>query len=222
MKITKYIIFWLILIIGTFLILNYANNDIKLKRIYSTSTDNINYEISVIYFSNSYLDKIFKNQIIKEIDSFKKESAEFFKIAPHQTTLYISQDIFNYNQDIVSFKTDTYKNTGGAHGISHVDASIINLKEKKEINSSDLIIDIEKLSQLITSKIKENNLVEPRDIFAEGLDPEINNFNTFILNPNFVTFYFNPYQIAPYYYGTIEVNLLNSELEGIFNFDILK
>jgi hypothetical protein len=222
MKLSKYIPYIVILILGLFLIFNYFKNDIQLKRIYETSTDNINYEISAIYFSNSFFDKIFENKIKQEIEDFKQESKDFYEISPYQTSLYINQDVFNYSKNIVSFKTTTYKNTGGAHGNTFVETSIINTKENKIIKPENLIIDIEKLSNTIKEYVVDRKIVNENDIFDQGLDPKIENFKTFVLSPNFATFYFSPYQIAPYYYGVIEVNLMKSDLKEIMNFNILK
>jgi len=222
MKLSKYIPYIIILVLSVFLVFNYSKNDIQLKRIYEINQNNTNYEISVIYYSNSFLDKIFQNKIKKEIIDFKEESKEFHKIAPYQTSLYISQDVFNYSKDIISFKTTTYKNTGGAHGNTFVETKIINTKENKIIQPEELIIDIQKLSNTVKEYVVDREIVNKNDIFDQGLEPKIENFKNFVLSPNFVTFYFSPYQIAPYYYGVIEVNLMNSEINEVINFNVLK
>jgi hypothetical protein len=47
------------------------------------------------------------------------------------------------------------------------------------------------------------------------------NFDVFTLNQGYITFYFSPYEIAPYVFGTIEVVLTESQLKGMVNFDAL-
>jgi hypothetical protein len=43
------------------------------------------------------------------------------------------------------------------------------------------------------------------EFFMEGLEPNKTNYQTFALNDKGIIFYFNEYQIAPYYAGNFEL-----------------
>lgn len=107
---------------------------------------------------------------------------------------------------------NAYEYTGGAHGSILVFAK--NYANGKVVGLNDLFRKPEKalalMSELSRKKLLEQDL--PKDMVEAGTTPEKDNFNTFLLEKDGLTLYFNPYQVGPWAAGVITVKLTLKEL----------
>ena len=99
---------------------------------------------------------------------------------------------------------------GGAHGVKDVWYTCVNLNNGSVITGDDLFIDDYEsfLTPLILGKLVEIRKVEsPKELEKEGFfdTSDIRPNNNFYLNEKGITYVYNPYEIAAYYIGTLEV-----------------
>ena len=117
--------------------------------------------------------------------------------------------VFNKN-GIFCFSTDVYRFMGGAHGVSDVRHTCVNLDNGSVITGDDLFIDDYEsfLTPLILGKLVEIRKVKStKELEKEGFFDisDIRPNNNFYLNEKGITYVYNPYEIAAYYIGTLEV-----------------
>ena len=155
---------------------------------------------------------------IKTVDEmaerFFKDYEESRKDFPDRITSWEINNnisvIYNENS-IVSFQSEFYHYTGGAHGNSGVYFSNFNSQTGKKLELADLLIpsyenELNNEAEKIFRKEKQlgaNANLESEGFWFEG--------NKFALNKNFgiknegLVFYFNSYEIAPYSMGPTEI-----------------
>lgn len=109
--------------------------------------------------------------------------------------------------------------TGGAHGIYGTQCYTYSLAGGYEITTADLFTETQliRLDQLIRGKIRQQ--FEARDdaeLEAKGFFPEyIGTTENFLVTPEGITFYYNPYDIGCYALGAVEVTVSREELAGL-------
>lgn len=132
--------------------------------------------------------------------------------------------IFN-NHSIVSFQSEFYHFTGGAHGMSGTYFTNFNSQDGKKLTLLDLLNpDYEKELNSIAERIfrKNNGLTPDANLEEAGFWFEEGKF---LLNENFgikndgLVFYFNSYEIAPYAMGPAEIVISYSEIKNLFKQD---
>lgn len=135
------------------------------------------------------------------VNHYKESLANQFPFHMHEA-LMVYEITYNKNCAI-SIYFDTYKYTGGAHGITLRDSDTWALERGKPINLYDLIPDrtfaINMINKQITTQISHGE-----DWYFENYVALVNqNFNpqSFYLHPAGVALYFQQYDIAPYSSG---------------------
>lgn len=121
---------------------------------------------------------------------------------------------------IYSYGINRYVYSGGAHGLKTFTYYNFDLKDGTKIDERDLFVDSYK-SELV--KLIKNRIVEQSDVMRTLNDLEQSDYWTDSIKPNGnfylsdegITYVFNPYEIAPYYYGLTEVLLPYSRLENL-------
>ena len=121
-------------------------------------------------------------------------------------------------KDLVVLEEKQESYTGGAHGAYSTNYTVFDVMSKKILNASD-IFEINKLTELAFDYF----LIE-RGLEKNGVDIEKEGFwfkdNKFHLNENFkidskyVTFLYNPYEIASYADGQILIEIPLNKLES--------
>ena len=129
-----------------------------------------------------------------------------------------------YNNDIVNIKLVSYTMTGGAHGNPNTTSLIFSAKDGKELVISDVVKDLEKLSQLAEIKFRAKyNLPSNQAINSTGFmfpdDKFILPQNIFITKDGLLLFY-NVYEIAAYADGTKELLIPYNEIKDNLLVDI--
>ena len=126
-------------------------------------------------------------------------------------------DFKNYLQ--CSFSN--YSFTGGAHPNSQLEYHFIDKKSGKELKLKDICINLNELNKRAEPYfLKQNEIPENTDYQEYGLSFENNTFhvsNNFWFEKEYLTFFYNQYEIGPYAAGVFEISIPLSEVEELFS-----
>ena len=121
---------------------------------------------------------------------------------------------------IVSIVKQEFSYAGGAHPDTVYYSSVYDTQSGKLLSLSDVATDTDALKKLVISAIKENY---PDTAFFDELDDAIGSFFAkdgelldWSVDYDGMTFYFSPYDIAPYAEGLICVNIPYEGNESVF------
>lgn len=122
----------------------------------------------------------------------------------------IKGSIVYYDSVIISYQRELYTYAGGAHGMTTKTNYVFDIKTGRILTEEDIFGKgfERRVSKLLTEKA--NILREEDKLPAE--DEFYNNWNivpngNFALTDSSVIYTFNPYEIAPYCYGIIDIEL---------------
>jgi len=205
-----------------------------------SETDNF-YNVQAEYPQFKNIDPAFNQKISSlitgEIDAFKKDSKNNWEarratappdnpvpeIPPTPFDFIASWTPTQLNNKYLSFIINIYYYSGGAHGITEVDVFNYDVTVKKEISITDFLGSsqsaLEKLSQLsseeVTSKLESSGITiddNLKQMINQGTQPTADNYQNFNFNYNFLTIYFQQYQVAPGYIGPVTITLYKETL----------
>jgi hypothetical protein len=199
------------------------------------------YNIQVEYPQFKEADEAFNKKISDlvtgEIATFKKDSKDNYEArratAPTSTPLpenpatpfdfIASWTPAQLNNNYLSFVINIYYFSGGAHGLTEVDAFDYDLTKKKEIAITDFLNSpdqsLQKLANLakqaVTIEVQSTG-IEMNDSITQMIDqgtaPTADNYKNFSFNSDSITIYFQQYQVAPGYIGPIPITLFKNML----------
>lgn len=138
----------------------------------------------------------------------------------------IEAKVVRNDNEIISIVMNISEYTGGAHGQERILTFNYDVKKQQEITIDDFIKKdpdfLEKLSKMTRVTLLDK-FMKSADLSADQIDkemlysgttPEKENFSLFTLSTNDkITFYFPEYQVAPYVFGSSEINV-NLPLES--------
>ncbi len=168
-----------------------------------------NYSLDVVYpkISNPVINEVIKNLIQEKVDKFKEATAE---PSPNSApmTLFISYSVISNQDSVLSLRFASEDYTGGAHPSHLIFTKNFDLQTNSEITFDKIIISPDALNDLSKFALEyfKNQKLEFK-LFEEGFEPKEDNYKTFCLSKDSVIFYFNEYQIAPYYAGDFELKV---------------
>jgi hypothetical protein len=118
-------------------------------------------------------------------------------------------NVFNKG-GIFCFSSSVYRFMGGAHGLGTVKYTCVNLDNGLVITGNDLFIDDYEsfLTPLILGKLVEiQGVKSPKELENDGFFDisDIKPNDNFYLNEKGIIYVYNPYEIAAYYIGILEV-----------------
>jgi hypothetical protein len=109
--------------------------------------------------------------------------------------------------------------TGGAHGMREQEYFVIDSEEKQRLLLEDLILESAKapLKALVEDALRDYSKLSPGAPLSTGnyFDDSVEVPENFFLNPEGIGFHWNPYEIAPYAVGPIEVVVPYERLQGL-------
>lgn len=115
---------------------------------------------------------------------------------------------------VMSLVIESYQATGGAHGNTAVTTHCLDSQTGNELKLSDIVRNTDKLPEMIMSAIDKNvNLMVDKNYFEEAVKK---NELSFVLDNTGMTFYFSPYDIAPYSDGIVTASIPFFENEYFF------
>ncbi len=173
----------------------------------ATSTATYRIEIRYPQFAIPVVDAKIKAVVDRAITEFKKYPANPADSSVSQNELTGSFDSTYAGPDIVSVELSISEYTGGAHPNTALIGVNVDRTTGKELTLDDALALIGKtLPQVAESSIEELKRQFGGDLaFPEGADPKPENYSTFVVSKDKVTFIFNNYQVAPYAAGHQEV-----------------
>jgi hypothetical protein len=119
------------------------------------------------------------------------------------------------DENIYSYGINRYVFMGGAHGLNSQIFMNFNLNTGKKIIETDIFTENyeTELTEIIKNRIIEQSIedseieeisdLEKTDYWVSNIKPNAN----FYISEDGINYVFNPYEIAPYYMGTTEVNI---------------
>jgi hypothetical protein len=152
-----------------------------------------------------------------ENDSLRQKTMTVEEYDKFNPTYYISitydKGVVNNTAVSVVFRVENY--TGGAHGNRAFFALNYNMIEKKEISLADIFPGQTNYLQKISDFCIQDLIKQIKGLaggirvdevwIRDGASPKVENFSKFLFDEKTVTFYFPPYQIAPYALGDYKV-----------------
>lgn len=173
---------------------------------FSESTYFLVADINYPQFIDSRYEKL-NNAIQKFTDSdyneFKKLSKKYCENGMSPYSYSLTSEI-SQSKNILSVLMKINFYSGGAHSNYKLKSFSFDMDKQKFINITDVTgLSLNELSKkcqkLVEAKVGECSL--------EGVAPKIENFNTFMVNGNDVVVYFEPYQVACFAAGIVNITL---------------
>jgi hypothetical protein len=218
-----------------------AEKDLEMSISSISQTDNF-YSIQVEYPQFGDIAAAFNDQVSSfitgEINTFKKNTkdnwdARIATTPPGQTVPENPAAPFDFianwkpvqlNKEYLSFVINIYYFSGGAHGLNEVYAFNYDIVQKKEITINDFlgnspqalqelsqIAAQQVISQLQSSGVQIDDVLTP--MIQQGTKPTLDNYHNFNFNYNSLTIYFQQYQVAPGYVGTVTITIFKNTLD---------
>ncbi len=168
--------------------------------------NNSNKKVLQMYSDSSFIEyqkvyeEIYENNPIEPTDTFNFETN-------------ITGNILYYDSAIVSYQRILYTYAGGAHGMTTKTNYVFDIKTGRLLTEEDILGKgfERKINRLLIEKTealravgklpKENEFYNNWNIVANG---------NFALTDSSIIYTFNPYEIAPYCYGIIDIEIIRS------------
>lgn len=176
---------------------------------------------------NARLDELVSRaeDAVPEAQSWYEESVEFAK--ENDTEVYFTpysytetvDDIDYLTDSVICFRVNGYDYLGGAHGTPYQEAYIFDLETGERKNIGDFItISEEELKDVVTAAVAKKMEAEGRDMYWDDAEQSVHEVvskeytNAYLTNDGIV-FYFDPYLLASYAQGFVEVEIPYEDLQ---------
>ena len=168
-------------------------------------------------FSTKEILKVYADSSFVEYEKVYEEIYENNPIEPTDTFNFITDvkgRVLYCDSNILSYQRELYTYAGGAHGMNTKINYVFDIKTGEQLTEEDIFGQgfERKVDKLLDEKAKA--------LRAEGLLPAEDEFyNDWYIEPNgnfaltdsSIIYTFNPYEIAPYCYGIIDIEIMRSE-----------
>lgn len=153
------------------------------------------------------------------IDTYKLDIQDYvdngFYDDPFMNYSYDFRNEILYNtNNILSYSTLQYTYTGGAHGLVATTCCVYDIEKNVEMDLNSIFKSdaLPHILSLIKGKLAEKEKNEEIDVDMNYVDVTEN----FYVDKDGIHWIYNPYEIAAYCFGMIEVTLPYSEIEKYF------
>jgi hypothetical protein len=224
----KYTIFFLLFITQ----LNFCFQDslkIKSFEIFKSNEDTSLY-VKIIYpqiiYPSNYkiqekINETLKNQFLTSLGFYEDFSSdpENFSYHPSELRIYMETNfrIGYVGKEFISLILDHDEYTGGAHGNNHSIGLNFSLSDGELLKLSDFIKEnqLRNLSLFCEQEILEIYKVESLEevLFEDVIN--LTGEQDFYIKPNNLIIQFDPYEIGPYYLGSIEIELSFDRIKNL-------
>lgn len=160
----------------------------------------------------------------KEVQAFKKDVGTMDTMATTSEEAellnYVNELQTDFSIPLLSSKYASilfsyYYYTGGAHGNTTTSSYNYDFENKKKIELEDLFAEnfdyLKFISDYCIEDIRKQNedqgYTPDMDWISGGASPDQANFKTFLITENSLIILFDPYQVAPYVWGIVAVNI---------------
>ena len=173
---------------------------------------------------NLYFDDLRNFREFVEGDEEATDSSDVrrYIIENYSYTYDISSEAhLGYADSIVCYTLTTTQYAGGAHPMQTARTLSVSLNDGHVIIPQDVFksgTDSELIKRITMRLMKDNNVTTEAELIELGyLTTDISIPTNMLLDREHVVFHFNPYDIAPYSVGSIDVRFTYHELRDILN-----
>ena len=183
-----------------------AGVEVKTERIQESDAA---YAIDVSYpqFGIASIDAQIKEVVSNSVTEFKSLPANPAESATPQNSFDGSFESVYIGSDVVSVKLILSQYTGGAHPLTLVSGLNYDRATGRQLLQSDafamLGLSVDEISATAPAELR-TTLAD--SMFEEGANTNPENFSSFVISENEITFIFQQYQVAAYAAGVQEVN----------------
>jgi hypothetical protein len=144
--------------------------------------------------------------------------------SPGPLTLQIDYDTSNFSDQIVNLKFTVYAFAGGAHGNTTTTTYTFDLGQQRVLSLSDLFVPgadpLSVIGPLVEADLNARltaDLAHLSDAnwIHQGTGENPDNYKSWTITPDSLTFYFDPIQVAAYVAGTQTVTIPLAQLSSI-------
>jgi hypothetical protein len=133
--------------------------------------------------------------------------------------LILSDSLVYDHHGLISMKISQYAFIGGAHGNTTIRCATYDLKHNRPVTLDHLFVDgsADRVNQMLLDELMRSFEVDSPEALEEKgvyLVEEATMSDRFFLTEEGVTFFYNPYDIAAYFVGPIELTLPYESLRG--------
>lgn len=177
-----------------------------------------NYIVSQTNLSDDSLTNLSIDDAVKRFNTEFKTFKSDFPESSQKWEAFIDGEVTYRSPELISIAINSYLDTGGAHGNTHIKFFNFNPETGKLYSKTELISDIDGLSEVIANQLNEevkSNSDEPMEEFFFGKDfqlPESLGFS----DEGLIVLY-NPYEIASYSQGIIEFTVSYEDINPFLN-----
>lgn len=156
------------------------------------------------------------------IKDYWRDTSEFPDVNEYEAEVSVNENF--RSKELISISMSQYRYTGGAHGYSSVSYLNINAKTGEAISNKQLIKDKKALAELAEQKLRADYKISANKginstVFWFEDDQFYLSENIGIENNNLVIHY-NPYDIASYADGYIDIELPLADVAPFLNYSI--
>ncbi|MEE4255997.1 MAG: DUF3298 domain-containing protein, partial [Bacteroidales bacterium] len=193
------------------------------------SAEYIRNAILRVYFRNQNLFEATDNEILP---LYCKEY--FTKYIEANIDIYDGGHAFNWEMSgitsismnrngLLVYRADNYAYTGGAHGMGVSRFLVFDTQEHRKLEISQLFPDeaIAELSKRLENKYREMHYLDDDEPLSEtGLfDDHIVPSPNYWITESSISFFYNPYELAPYAMGSITISLHSDQVKDLLRED---
>ncbi len=164
--------------------------------------------------------RILRDHVTHALAEFKLEFPEHdLTEFPHKYEMIVQYKTWSAgNGRLASVKLHTMAYTGGAHPNNWPETWVFDLVTGKPLTLADLFVKTEdaliEIAPVVRTALKKTlGQMCLEDMLLPGTTPTPDNYADFVLTDQGVTFFFAPYQVAPYAAGEQAVSIPYQQLE---------
>jgi hypothetical protein len=166
-------------------------------------------------------DEILNNYQLQEYDT-TNISSSYYELL---WSVDKSMKVVCNSDELLSLEFSAYQFAGGAHGMYGSVFSSIDMKTGKQIRLYEVIDTLQKskIAKILTQKVRYNYDIKASDslsdanFFTESIVPG----NNFYLTKKGIGFFYNPYEVACYALGTVNVFVPFNEIKEFMKKDFM-
>ncbi len=178
-----------------------------------SETANLKLSLSYPVFQDEYVDGIINKELKKLQAAFKKDIGEEVISENWKNEQSVGVECFYTESGYLSLLIRNYIFSGGAHGNTQLKSLVLHPVSKQVFGLKDFFKGeyFKTLQTNTRSRLKEELGF---DAFIDEGTETVVDFSVFTLSNHEITFYFPPYQVAAYSYGTFNVSFAFSDFQN--------
>jgi hypothetical protein len=162
------------------------------------------------------------NSFVQTHNQIKDEFLERFKVLPPSWEATGKCRLQWQSDKIINLVLEYYTFTGGAHGYGATNSAFFDAQTGKNIPNRQLFTDTISVTSLVEEQFRKQNKIDSKTSLIEAgyFIPKDQFFlpKNIYLTQKAVVFHYNPYEMAAFAFGDIEVVIPNEKIEPFLRF----